>query len=79
MPRTTANGCGQQQAGFRLLRIRSFDRDEVLLVEDLATEKTLSILDRDIPVAAVTLYFMSFCFNLGANRTRLAGSSRREP
>jgi hypothetical protein len=41
-----------QQASFRLLRIRSFDRDGVLLVEDLATGKTLSILDRDIPVAA---------------------------
>jgi hypothetical protein len=42
-----------QQASFRLLRIRSFDRDGVLLVEDLATGKTLSILDRDIPVAAM--------------------------
>jgi len=41
-----------QQASFRLLRIRSFDRDGVLLVEDLTTGKTLSILDRDIPVAA---------------------------
>ena len=38
-----------QQASFRLLRIRSFDRDGVLLVEDLATGRTLSILDRDIP------------------------------
>jgi hypothetical protein len=35
-----------QQASFRLLRILSFDRDGVLLVEDLATGKTLSILDR---------------------------------
>ncbi|HUI22633.1 MAG TPA: DUF2786 domain-containing protein [Methylocella sp.] len=42
-----------QQASFRLLRIRSFDRKGVLLVEDLATGKTLSILDRDIPVAAM--------------------------
>ena len=41
-----------QQASFRLLRIRSFDRDGVLLVEDVATGKTLSILDRDIPIAA---------------------------
>jgi hypothetical protein len=30
-----------QQASFRLLRIRSFDRDGVLLVEDLATGRTL--------------------------------------
>src|ERR1019366_10086236 len=41
-----------QQASFRLLRIRYFDRDGVLLVEDLTTGKTLSILDRDIPVGA---------------------------
>ena len=41
-----------QQSSFRLLRIRSFDRNGILLVEDLATGKTLSILDRGIPVAA---------------------------
>jgi Protein of unknown function (DUF2786) len=41
-----------QQASFRLLRIRSLDRDGVLLAEELATGKTLSILDRDIPVGA---------------------------
>ena len=41
-----------QRASFRLLRIRSLEHDGVLLVEDLATGKTLSILDRDIPVAA---------------------------
>jgi hypothetical protein len=40
-----------QHASFRLLRIRSFDRDGVLLVEDLATGKALSLLDRDLPVA----------------------------
>ncbi|MGH6852910.1 MAG: hypothetical protein ACREDJ_06905, partial [Methylocella sp.] len=41
-----------QQASFRLLRIRAPARDGVLPVEDLATGKTQSILDRDIPVAA---------------------------
>jgi hypothetical protein len=46
-----------QQASFRLLRIRSFDRDGVLLVDDLATGKTLSILDRDTPVAATGIVF----------------------
>jgi Protein of unknown function (DUF2786) len=46
-----------QQASFRLLRIRSFDRDGVLLVDDLATGKTLSILDHDIPVAATGIAF----------------------
>ena len=44
-----------RQASFRLLRIRSLARDGVLPVEDLATGKTLSILDRAIPVAATGL------------------------
>jgi len=44
-----------RQASFRLLRIRSLARDGVLLAEDLATGKTLSILDRAIPVAATGL------------------------
>jgi hypothetical protein len=38
-----------RQASFRLLRIRSLARDGVLPAEDLATGKTLSILDRAIP------------------------------
>ena len=41
-----------RQASFRLLRICSIARDGVLPVEDLATGKTLSILDGAIPVAA---------------------------
>jgi len=44
-----------RQASFRLLRIRSVARDGVLPVEDLATGKTLSILDRAIPVATTGL------------------------
>lgn len=46
-----------KQASFRLLRIRSLDRDGLLPVEDLASGVTLSILDRDVPAAAVGLAF----------------------
>ncbi len=41
-----------QQASFRLVRIPSPARDGVLPVEDLATGKTLSMVDRAIPVTA---------------------------
>ncbi|MGH6841553.1 MAG: hypothetical protein ACREDV_05590, partial [Methylocella sp.] len=44
-----------QRANFRLLRICSSAHDGVLPVEDLATGKTLSVLDRDIPAAATGL------------------------
>ncbi|MGH6801107.1 MAG: DUF2786 domain-containing protein, partial [Methylocella sp.] len=44
-----------RQASFRLVRILSVAHDGVLPVEDLATGKTLSILDRAIPVAATGL------------------------
>ena len=41
-----------KQASFRLLRIKSIGRDGLVLVEDLATGKALSMLDRDIPMIA---------------------------
>jgi hypothetical protein len=41
-----------KNASFRLLRIKSFDRDGLISVEDLATGKALSLLDRDIPMIA---------------------------
>lgn len=44
-----------KQASFRLLRIKSLDRDGLVLVEDLATGKALSMLDRDIPMIAAGL------------------------
>jgi hypothetical protein len=44
-----------KQASFRLLRIKSLDRDGLVLIEDLATGKALSMLDRDIPMIAAGL------------------------
>jgi hypothetical protein len=41
-----------KQASFRLLRIKSLGRDGFVLVEDMATGKALSMLDRDIPMVA---------------------------
>ena len=41
-----------KQASFRLLRIKSLGRDGLVLVEDLATGKALSMLARDIPMIA---------------------------
>ena len=41
-----------KQASFRLLRIKSLGRDGLVLVEDMATGKALSMLDRDIPMIA---------------------------
>ena len=44
-----------RQASFRLVRICSSAHDGVLPVEDLATGKTLSILDRAVPATATGL------------------------
>jgi len=39
-----------KRASFRLLRICSHERNALFSVEDLATEKILSLLDHDLPV-----------------------------
>ena len=44
-----------KQARFRLLRIKSLDRQGLALVEDLATGQALSMLDRGIPAIATGL------------------------
>src|SRR5271166_4292669 len=41
-----------KQASFRLLRIKSLNRQGLAFVEDLATGEALSMLDRDIPMIA---------------------------
>src|SRR5271166_1648625 len=44
-----------KQASFRLLRIKSLNRQGLAFVEDLATGQALSMLDRDIPAIATGL------------------------
>src|SRR5271166_139612 len=44
-----------KQASFRLLRIKSLNRQGLAFVEDLATGEALSMLDRDIPAIATGL------------------------
>jgi Protein of unknown function (DUF2786) len=43
------------QASFRLLRIRSYERDGLFSVEDLATGEILPVLDRDLPATITGL------------------------